>query len=81
MKRLATALVLIPFVVWLVLKGPQWAFLAAIAAVGLIAFHEFDRIAAENHFTRAGWPGMAAGLAFLFAPMPGIVIRLASHRP
>ena len=70
MKRVATALVLVPVVVWLVLAGPDWAFVAAMAAIGLIAFHEFDQIAAENHIARPGWPGMAAGLALMVAPQP-----------
>jgi phosphatidate cytidylyltransferase len=78
MKRLATALVLIPFVTWLVLAGPQWAFEAAVAAVGLVAFHEFDKIAAENNLTRASWTGMVAGLALLFAPLPGLVVVLVA---
>jgi phosphatidate cytidylyltransferase len=40
MKRLATALVLIPLVVWLILAAPQWAFLIALFAVGMFAMHE-----------------------------------------
>jgi phosphatidate cytidylyltransferase len=83
MKRVATALVLIPVVVWLVLKAPWWAFATVLAAVGLLAFHEFDRIASLQRgmgqgVTRAGWPGMAAGLALLFAPDPFLVVALAA---
>jgi phosphatidate cytidylyltransferase len=78
MKRLATALVLIPFVTWLVLAGPQWAFVAIVAAVGLLAFREFDKIAVENHIASAGWPGMAAGLALLLAPLPGLIVVLVA---
>ena len=70
MKRIATALVLIPLVVWLVLAAPYWVFAAVLAAVGLLAFHEFDQIAAAQGIAPAGWPGMAAGLALLFAPEP-----------
>lgn len=68
MKRVATALILIPVAVWLALFAPWWAFTAALAAVGLFAFHEFDQIAAAHGMPKAGWPGMAAGLALLFAP-------------
>ena len=32
MKRIATALVLIPLVVWLILWAPMWAFVAALVA-------------------------------------------------
>ena len=59
MKRLATALVLVPVVVWVVLFAPDWALLAAVAIVGLLAFQEFDHIAAENEIPRPGWPGVA----------------------
>jgi phosphatidate cytidylyltransferase len=45
MKRILTALVLIPVVVWLVLWAPAWALILALSLVGLLAFHEYDRIA------------------------------------
>ena len=74
MKRIATALVLTPLVVWMVLWAPVWAFDAFLAAIGLIAFYEFDQIAAAQGIPRAGLPGMAAGLALLFAPEPVLVV-------
>ena len=40
MKRLATALVLIPLVVWLILAAPQWAFVIALFVVGMFAINE-----------------------------------------
>ena len=70
MKRILTALVLTPLVVWVVLAGPRWALLALLALVGLIAFHEFDNIAAGQGVAKSGWAGMVAGLALLFAPEP-----------
>jgi phosphatidate cytidylyltransferase len=76
MKRVATALVLGSFVAWVALASPWWVFNAVLAAVGLAAFYEFDRIAAAQGALRAGWPGMAAGLALLFAPEPGVTIVL-----
>ncbi len=78
MKRVATALVLIPVIVWLVLKAPWWAFATVLAAIGLLAFHEFDRIAAAQKLSRAGWPGMAVGIALLFAPHPFLIVTLAA---
>ncbi len=63
MKRVATALVLIPVVVWVVLAAPYWVFAAVLAAVGLLAFHEFDGSPQAQGIAPAGWPGMAAGLA------------------
>jgi phosphatidate cytidylyltransferase len=70
MTRILTALVLLPVVVWAVLAGPQWALLAMMAAVGLVAFYEFDSIAAKQGIARSGLPGMLAGLAFLLMPEP-----------
>lgn len=78
MKRVATALVLVPVVAWIVLAGPEWALLAALAATGLIAFHEFDQIAEENHIAGPGWPGMIAGLALMLAPQPQITMVLVA---
>ncbi len=52
MKRLATALVLIPLVVWLILAAPVWAFVAALVVVGLFALREFVQIG-KNPFVSA----------------------------
>jgi len=73
MKRIITALILLPIVVWVVLAGPSWTLLLLMAAVGLIAFHEFDTIAGAQGIAKSGYPGMAAGLILLFAPEPGWV--------
>ncbi len=72
MKRIATAVVLIPIVVWIVLAAPQAAFQALLVIVGLLAFHEFDTIAAANGIERSGYLGMAAGLVLLFVPEPAL---------
>jgi phosphatidate cytidylyltransferase len=74
MKRLATALVLIPVLTWVVLAAPDWVFVAVLAAIGLAAFHEYDQIAP----LRSGWPGMIAGLILLLAPAPWMVVVLAA---
>jgi phosphatidate cytidylyltransferase len=78
MTRILTALVLIPAFAGLVLFAPGWAFQIALAAVGLIAFWEFDHIAESNGIARAGYLGMIAGLALMFAPRPEIVVVLAA---
>jgi len=70
MKRVVTALILIPFIAWVTLASPLPVFLAVLAITGLLAYHEFDQIAAENGIARAGWPGMAAGLFLLLSPDP-----------
>jgi phosphatidate cytidylyltransferase len=58
MKRIATALVLVPVAVWLILWAPEWALLAALVVVGALALREFVQI------TRR-W---APGLVYIFAP-------------
>src|SRR5580692_10115936 len=78
MKRVLTALVLIPLVVWVVLAAPFWVFAAVVAAVGLLAFHEFDQIAKAQNMPPAGWPGMATGLVLLFTPDPFVGAAIAA---
>ncbi len=70
MKRILTALVLIPTVVWAVLWAPSWIFLLVIGLVGMGAYHEFDTIAGAQGIVRTGWLGMIAGLAVLTVPEP-----------
>jgi phosphatidate cytidylyltransferase len=74
MKRVATALVLVPVAVWLVLLAPEWAFETLLALVGLVAFHEFDQIIGESGVPRPGWIGMAGGLALMLAPSPDVIV-------
>jgi len=78
MKRVATAVVLIPLVAWLILAGPDWAFRTILAAVGLIAFQEYDQIAGAQGALRAGIPGMVAGLALLLTPDLFVTIVLVA---
>src|SRR3974390_1648895 len=78
MKRIVTALVLLPIVVWVVLASPGWVFDAVLIIIGLFAFHEFDQIAASQGIGRAGIPGMAAGIALLFAPNPEVTVVLVA---
>jgi phosphatidate cytidylyltransferase len=78
MKRLATWLVLTPVITWLVLAGPDWAFLPVVAYIGLIAFHEYNQIASGQRTLSAALPGMASGLALLLAPEPWIIVVLAA---
>jgi len=77
MKRVISALVLIPLVVWLVLASPQWAFLTALAAISVISFYEFDAIAAKQGLQPAGLLGSAAGLLLLLTPEPALPLLVA----
>ena len=76
MKRVITALILIPFIAWVTLASPPWVFFIVLASTGLLAYSEFDNIAAASGIARAGWPGMAAGLVLLLAPNPAVVLVL-----
>lgn len=62
MKRILTALVLVPVVVYLVLWAPEWALIAALAAVGVLAYLEYLRIV-------PGLLGRIAGIAYVFGPL------------
>ncbi|MBM3774149.1 MAG: phosphatidate cytidylyltransferase [Acidobacteria bacterium] len=65
MARIATALVLIPAVVWIVLLGPAWLLLAAAAFAGLRCYYEYSRLAARFGFGELGPLGYAGGLLLL----------------
>ena len=77
MKRVLTALILIPLTVWIALWAPVWAFDAVLVASGLMALYEFFRIAGMRH-GHAEIPGALAGLALLFAPEPFVAVILIS---
>lgn len=70
MKRLISAAILAPLVIWIVLAGPQWSFLLLMASIGSLAFWEFDTIAGAQGIVRSRWVGLAGGLALLVAPEP-----------
>jgi phosphatidate cytidylyltransferase len=64
MKRIATALILVPVVVYLVLWAPEWALIAALAIVGALAFSEYVRIVGQ-----AFSPALLAGILYIFGPL------------
>jgi phosphatidate cytidylyltransferase len=68
MKRLATAAVLIPVFLYIMLWAPYAAFAAVLALVALLSYWELDGIIAAHEVPRPGIPGAIVGLAFLFAP-------------
>lgn len=63
MKRIATALVLIPLMVYVTLWAHQWVFLAVLLSVALLCFREFSDIITKHGFDRPGPIGYAAGVA------------------
>lgn len=66
MKRVLTALALIPIVVWVVLWANFWVFLAVLCTVAFLCWREYDGIAAAYGFGAPGIGGAVAGYA-LFA--------------
>lgn len=74
MKRILTALVLLPLVLYVVLAGPLWSFFAVLIAVALICYHEYTGIARAYGFGELGPLGYAAGLWLLLAGAEGLVV-------
>ncbi len=64
MKRVLTALVLVPVAIYSVLFSPSQFFLALMALVAVLCFHEYSRI--TGAFAA---PGYVAGLLILIAPL------------
>jgi phosphatidate cytidylyltransferase len=75
MKRLATALVLIPFILYVVLRGPFWLLFGVTALVALICYSEYAGMAAGYGISKPGPMGYAAGLLVLvMRPEDGYLI-------
>ena len=68
MKRVLTALLLIPFFIYIVLWAPSWAFFVTVAAVAALCFNEYSDLAALHGIAKPGVFGYAAGLLVLFLP-------------
>jgi len=68
MKRVVTALLLIPFFCYIVLWAPQWAFLATVAIVAVLCFREYTELAALRGIGKPGLFGHVAGLLLLLLP-------------
>jgi phosphatidate cytidylyltransferase len=66
MKRVLTALALVPIVVYVVLFANLWVFLAVLFSVAFLCYREYDHIAAAYGFGAPGLAGAAAGY-LLFA--------------
>lgn len=74
MKRILTALGLLPVVLYSVLWAPGWLFLAVLATFALICYHEYTGIAAAYGFGEMGPVGYAAGLWLLLAGEEGLLV-------
>ncbi|MGA2040779.1 MAG: phosphatidate cytidylyltransferase [Bryobacteraceae bacterium] len=68
MKRVLTAALLIPFVVYVVLWANLCVFLAVLALAAVLSYREYDAIAASYGFGAPGVLGYGAGLLLLVVP-------------
>ena len=68
MKRVLTAAVLIPVVVYVVLWANIFVFGAVLAAVACLCYYEYDHIAGSYGFGSPGPVGYGAGLLLLAVP-------------
>ena len=65
MKRVLTALALIPLVTWVVLQADWKIFLAVLSTVACLCYREYDEIAGAYGFGKPGIVGYGAGLCLL----------------
>jgi phosphatidate cytidylyltransferase len=66
MKRILTALALIPIIVWVVVFAGFWPFLGVLVTVACLCYREYDGIAEGFGFGAPGWLGYPLGLLILF---------------
>jgi phosphatidate cytidylyltransferase len=68
MKRVLTALLLIPIFCYIMLWAPLWPFLGAVAAVAMLCFREYAELVSLHQIETPGVFGYVAGLLILFLP-------------
>lgn len=78
MKRIVTALLLTPIIVYAVVWAPPLLFLLVVAIVSSLCFREYSALVGLHNIPPPGLFGYAAGLVLLFLPQPqfGFVIIL-----
>src|SRR5271165_203135 len=69
MKRLLTALVLIPLVLLAVFRAPDWLFILLVGGVALLATIEYLQIVAAYGVTVFRWTTLAAVGGLFVVPM------------
>ncbi len=74
MKRVLTALVLIPVFLLVILFAPQWLFVAVTAAVALLCFREYADLVVLHGVAQPELYGYAAGLVLLLSPAGNVAI-------
>ena len=74
MRRLITAVALLPLITYVVLWGTNWLFLLLVTAVSLLCFYEYSGIVAAHGIQLPGPVGYAAGLVVLFVPRNELLV-------
>jgi len=72
LKRIATAVVLIPIVLVLILRAPVWGLAIVAGVVALLTIHEFLKLTESYGVQPMGWPTyLFAGVFFLMLAVSG----------
>src|SRR5437762_12515195 len=73
MKRVLTALILLPLVLFVVIRGPVWLVFAVVTLCAMLCYREYRDIAEQYGIARLGPVGFAAGLGVLALPDGGSI--------
>jgi phosphatidate cytidylyltransferase len=68
MKRVLTALILIPVFCYVILWAPLWAFMAVVVLVALLCYREYADLVALHQIDKPGIFGLVGGVLLLFLP-------------
>lgn len=75
MKRVLTAALLIPFILYVVFLAPWWLLFGVTAVVALICYSEYCGMARAYGIEKLGWVGYGAGLLILaIKPQDGYLV-------
>lgn len=74
MKRILTALVLIPAVLGILFAAPPWLSFVALLAVASLCYHEYLALVAAMQLPTFAPIGYLCGLVILASPLPGVLI-------
>ncbi len=78
MKRLATALVLIPTISYVVVWGDYWLFAVVLSLIAMLCYREYDTFVTNHGMESPGWIGYPLGLLLLHGPFPEATFVLAA---
>lgn len=76
MKRLLTAFVLVPIVLYVAVWGHALLFVGVTTLIAALCFHEYSRLSAAQRSPVAFWPGLIAGIAIVTLPSLDPVLML-----